>query len=72
MNDTSSLDGNFNVDTGVKDMSTFGQVRMWNYRNHTGMYPGSCGDVKGADNELWSPKRNKEDEIYLFCPELCR
>lgn len=71
-NGSSEADGVFNIETGVNGMDSFGQIKSWNYKNHTGFYPGHCGAVVGSGGEFWPPKRTKEESIKLFAPDLCR
>lgn len=70
-NGSTIFDGHFNMDTGAADVSQFGVVRKWNYKDTTRFFKSPCNVVEGSAGEFWPPYRQK-DEISLFSGELCR
>lgn len=71
-NASTTKDGIFNLETGVNGMESFGKLRTWNNKNHTGFYPGHCGNVYGSGGDFWPPKRTKTESVTIFSPDLCR
>lgn len=71
-NGSKSIDGLFNMDTGVGDLKQVGKIRSWNYENKTGYFEGKCGEVAGTSGEVFPPYLSKEDTIGLFSGDLCR
>ena len=71
MNGSSTMEGIFNVETGVHGLGSVGRVNTWNYRNTTSFYDAPCGEVKGTAGEFWPPKRTKKDDVVFFSAELC-
>ncbi|KZC14662.1 Protein croquemort, partial [Dufourea novaeangliae] len=70
-NGSTLFDGHFNMDTGVHDISQFGVLRKWNYKDTTKFFKSPCNVVEGSAGEFWPPYRQK-DEITLFSGDLCR
>ncbi|XP_067210701.1 protein peste isoform X2 [Linepithema humile] len=70
-NDTTGLDGHYNVATGEEDISQLGIIRKWNHKDTTKFYKSPCNIVEGSAGEFWSPGRTKDD-IALFSSDLCR
>ncbi|CAG0903357.1 unnamed protein product, partial [Darwinula stevensoni] len=64
-------DGVINMNTGAKDLSTFGEIQRWNFSPKTDYYQGECGVVNGSAGELFPPNREK-DSITIFVPDFCR
>lgn len=65
------FDGHFNMDTGVQNLSEFGMLKKWNYKDTTKFFKSPCNVVEGSAGEFWPPYREK-DEITLFSGDLCR
>lgn len=70
-NNSASYDGVFNMFTGVKDISVFGEMANWNYGNHTKDYEGPCGMINGSAGEFFPPFLGKNN-ISLFVTDVCR
>ncbi|XP_066252479.1 protein peste-like [Euwallacea similis] len=59
----------FNMYT--KTDENFGRLLTWNYKNHSGLYPGKCGDIKGSAMEFY-PLNIKKTKLVFFSSELCK
>lgn len=58
--------------TGSEDITKIGQMKYWNYNDHTVFYPGKCGMVNGSAGEFYPPKQQKDKPISFFSPDMCR
>lgn len=64
--------GDFNVDTGVDDISKIGNIRQWNHQSQTEFYEGQCGKLTGSGGDFFTPNITKDQILELFSPEMCR
>lgn len=72
-NGTAELSGNYNVTTGVGDISTLGKMASYNNFTELPYYDeGECMKLKGSGGEFFPPNPTKSEPIYLFTPDMCR
>ena len=71
-NNSKTYDGHFEMTTGESDVTSMGQLTMWNYHNRTKFYHDGCSTVKGTSGELWPPNMNATGDITLFVTDVCR
>jgi scavenger receptor class B protein 1 len=64
--------GDFNVDTGIKDIHNIGNIRSWNHESSTSYYSGECAMLTGSGGDFFNPNITKNDTLKLFSPEMCR
>lgn len=58
--------------TGETDIEKLGVLQLWNSRNTTGLYRGSCDKVKGTTGELWPPIEGQKPPLTVFATDICR
>jgi scavenger receptor class B protein 1 len=71
-NNTDFMLGDFNVDTGIKDIHNIGNIRSWNHESSTSYYSGECAMLTGSGGDFFNPNITKNDTLKLFSPEMCR
>lgn len=66
-------DGIYEIHSGTKDVSQFGQVASWNYENVTDWYEDSaCNEIKGSQEAMSPPFPTEDRVVNLFTAGLCR
>ena len=60
------------MDTGEKNIHTFGKLHRWNYDTHTPFFEGECGAVRGTAGEIYPPEQTKTSKVEMFSADLCR
>ncbi|XP_014468145.1 PREDICTED: protein croquemort-like [Dinoponera quadriceps] len=70
-NNSYEMEGLYNMETGVDDISKLGIMRKWNNRDTIKFYRSPCNIVEGSAGEFWPPGRTKDD-IVLFSTDICR
>lgn len=58
--------------TGDGDISKIGEVELWDYRDHTDFFEGTCGMVNGSAGEFYPPNQTKDKPVSFFSPDMCR
>lgn len=72
-NDSYTYDGNFTMFTGENDISQLGVLQLWNSKNKTDLYRGSCDNVYGTTGELWPPiSEGTKPPLTVFATDVCR
>lgn len=71
-NGTDELSGNYNVKTGVDDISLLGSINKFNNLTEFPFYEGDCKKLKGSAGEFFSPSPSTTKPIHLFTPDMCR
>ncbi|XP_055540735.1 protein croquemort-like [Wyeomyia smithii] len=67
-----TYDGSFTMNTGEDSLENTGLLTLWNGASHTGMYKGSCGDVRGTTGELWPVMHSNKTNVTIFASDVCR
>ena len=71
-NNSNSLLGDFNANTGVDNIKEIGQIRTWNHVPKSNYYEGKCGELTGSAGDFFTPLITKNQTLQLFSPEMCR
>ncbi|XP_053959635.1 protein peste-like isoform X2 [Anastrepha ludens] len=71
-NHSVDVTGLYNIHTGADDISKFGQIHTWNYRNTTGAYAPECSKVYGSAGEFQSVYLKPHKPIHFFLSDVCR
>ncbi|KAG5684261.1 hypothetical protein PVAND_013497 [Polypedilum vanderplanki] len=71
-NNTDFMLGDFNVDTGIKNINEIGNIRLWNHESSTSFFNGKCAALSGSGGDFFNPNISKDDVLQLFSPEMCR
>uniref|UniRef100_A0A1B0C4Z0 Uncharacterized protein n=1 Tax=Glossina palpalis gambiensis TaxID=67801 RepID=A0A1B0C4Z0_9MUSC len=71
-NNRATYDGHFNVFTGADDIRKMGEIHTWNYKKHSRIFEGECGQVTGSMGEFFPPILTPQDTLWLFVPNICR
>ncbi|XP_058819875.1 protein croquemort-like [Topomyia yanbarensis] len=67
-----TYDGTFTMKTGADSLENTGILTLWNGADHTGMYRGKCGEVKGTTGELWPVMHSNKTNVTIFASDVCR
>ncbi|XP_058445850.1 protein croquemort-like [Malaya genurostris] len=67
-----TYDGTFTIQTGADSLENVGVLTQWNGANHTGMYRGKCGEVRGTTGELWPVMHSNKTNVTIFASDVCR
>jgi len=69
-NGTTWSDGEILMDTGINDINTLGDIKLWNGKNKT-IYSDHCGHVKGTAAGFLHPDPDRK-YIDFFSTDICR
>ncbi|XP_069695615.1 protein peste-like isoform X2 [Periplaneta americana] len=71
-NNSPSLDGIINMETGAEDPSKIGIVRSLNYKTNYDAFEAECAQVGGSAGDFFPPRQARNSTVQLFVPPICR
>ncbi len=71
-NASGELTGDYNVHTGVDDISQLGVIKNWNFNSRTDFFPEKCGKLYGSMGEFYPSHLTREQSISVFSADMCR
>jgi scavenger receptor class B, member 1 len=71
-NGSSDILGDFNMDTGNKDIKKLGILRKWNFKSDL-QFQSKCSKLgETSAGDFFPPGMSKEKFVNFFSPEICR
>ncbi|XP_024216164.2 sensory neuron membrane protein 2 [Halyomorpha halys] len=69
----SSVSGVFKTYRGNKNVYDLGRIIKYDNNTHLTMWDKNttCSELKGTDSTILAPIQNKDQDIYIFLPEVC-
>jgi scavenger receptor class B, member 1 len=71
-NATDEASAEYEIYTGVNDMSNFGEIKTLNNLSEFPYHKDECKKLKGSPGEFFPPAATPDYQLNLFLPEMCR
>ncbi|OXU27338.1 hypothetical protein TSAR_000062 [Trichomalopsis sarcophagae] len=67
-------DGRYKVSSGVKDISTLGEIYAWKNSSTVDAWKpnGTCNNIYGTDTTIFPPHRTQLSRVNVFQSDICR